>query len=142
MKINSVSNQSFGRLYISPNYSEAVKKETYRRRFDYFREKVDMIKNSDESHIWVEDNGDVYYKICKSGANLDAGDGKHNPIIGDKPSTIEEKFCLAVNAIDFFKNKMCNQRLEELEKENMRLKYDYDGLKHMYSLRGKDPNVF
>ena len=54
MKLNSISNQNFGILWISDNYGDAIKQEIERRKFESFIEKVDKIKNSQDYNIFVE----------------------------------------------------------------------------------------
>ena len=99
MKINSISNQSFGKLYVSPIYDNSIKKEIAKRKLD-----VDRIKNSNESHIWVEGNGAVYFKLWDLGAKTSVfpHDVRYDPHFEGDPYSTTNRFVHAVNMVNHF----------------------------------------
>ena len=66
MKINSAGSQNFGRLY--PGYDFIVKKmgDSITLTPDCIK-RINEINDSKETHIWLEDNGNISYKISRAG---------------------------------------------------------------------------
>ena len=136
MKINSISNQNFGTLWISANYEGAIKKEIERRKFESFIDTVDKIKSSQDYYIYVEDNGDVYYSTDKV---RNADDYRNNPRFAGEDLSTVDKFCYAVSRIDDYCEE---QESEDLKQEIAQLKYNYGTLKQWSSRKERYPATF
>ena len=108
MKINPISNQSFGKLYIAKPYKKYLDSRFKEMTESYpkFRNQLEYIKNNSDANIWVKDDGEVYFEIQN-------WMGNKGSIYKDKaPQNYDvwEKFRYAVYSIDNIKGEDYKKR--------------------------------
>ena len=73
MRINSVNNQCFGKIYIAKSCEDRAREviRNFRNESPEYDKTIDYIKyNNDSANIWIDNFGKVDYQIWELGARV------------------------------------------------------------------------
>ena len=103
MKINSISNLSFGRIHVAEGYKDRASEvfRSFRNESPEYDKTIDYIKHSDNTNIWIDGFEKVDYQLWEYGARVNT-DKMAERKDGDYLYSFRDRIRFALDQIDYF----------------------------------------